>query len=84
MPESRVRRKKPFTPPTAVPKSAKIGNPSWWVPVMLVLFVLGLAWIVVYYIAGATLPIMSNMGWWNVIVGFGLILGGFAMATRWR
>ena len=84
MPESRGRRKAEYTPPTETPKSVKIGNPSWWVPVMLAFFVLGLLWIVVYYIAGATLPVMKDIGWWNVIIGFGLIFVGFGMSTRWR
>ena len=84
MPESRVRRKKAFTPPTATPKSVKVGNPSWWVPVMLALFLIGLIWIVVYYIAGADLPLMKDIGWFNVLIGFGFIFAGFGMATRWR
>lgn len=84
MPESRGRRKKAFTPPTETPKSVKYGNPSWWVPVMLALFIFGLIWIVVYYIAGAELPVMKNLGWINVLIGFGFIFGGFGMATRWR
>ena len=51
---------------------------------MVALFLIGLLWIVVYYIAGADLPIMKNLGWWNVIVGFAFIAGGFGMSTRWR
>jgi hypothetical protein len=46
--------------------------------------VLGLLWIVVYYIAGATLPLEGTLGWWNVVIGFGLIFVGFGMSTRWR
>jgi len=84
VPESRVRRKKAFTPPTETPKAVKLGNPSWWVPVMLGLFIVGLLWIVVYYIAGAELPVMKDLGWFNVLIGFGLIFAGFGMATRWR
>lgn len=86
MPESRLRRKKPFTPP-ATPSSqnpVKFGSPSWWAPVMITFFVLGLLWIVVYYIAGADLPGMKTLGWWNIVVGFGLIGVGFGMSTRWR
>jgi len=51
---------------------------------MLGLFILGLLWIVVYYIAGADLPVMKDIGWFNVLIGFGLIFAGFGMATRWR
>ncbi|CAB4952816.1 unannotated protein [freshwater metagenome] len=84
MPESPVRRKKSFTPPPTAPKAAVFGSASWWAPAMVAFFVLGLLWIVVYYIAGADLPVMKTLGWWNVVVGFGLIGVGFGMSTRWR
>ena len=86
MPESRLRRKKAFTPPTT-PRNqdpVKIGNPSWWAPVMVAFFVLGLFWIVVYYIVGNELPLMKSLGWFNILIGFGLIGVGFGMSTRWR
>ncbi len=84
MPESRVRRKKVFTPPTSAPKPVKYGSASWWAPTMVAFFVLGLLWIVVYYIAGTTMPVMKSLGWVNVLIGFGLIGVGFGMSTRWR
>jgi hypothetical protein len=85
VPESRAGRKKgPYTPPTSKPEPVKFGNAAWWAPVMVAFFVLGLAWIVVYYIAGADLTPFKQLGWWNVIVGFGLIGVGFGMSTRWR
>jgi hypothetical protein len=86
VPESRLRRKKAFTPPTT-PRSqnpVKIGSPSWWAPVMVGFFVLGLFWIVVYYIGGNELPVMKSIGWFNILIGFGLIGVGFGMSTRWR
>ena len=85
MPESRSRRKKtPYTPQSTAPTPAKYGNAAWWAPVMVTFFVLGLVWIVIYYIAGADLPVFKTLGWWNVVVGFGLIRVGFGMSTRWR
>lgn len=39
--------------PTA-PKPVKFGNAAWWAPVMVAFFVIGLLWIVVYYITRAT------------------------------
>ncbi|HEY7858677.1 MAG TPA: cell division protein CrgA [Candidatus Nanopelagicales bacterium] len=83
MPESRIRRKKAYTaPPTRDPM--KIGSPAWLAPTMIALFVVGLLWIVVFYIAGDQIPIMDNIGWLNIIIGFGLIGVGFALSTRWR
>ncbi|MEI8058422.1 MAG: cell division protein CrgA [Actinomycetes bacterium] len=84
MPESRVRRKNPFTPPPVAQVEFKAGSSSWWAPVMAAMFILGLLWIVVYYIAGVDVPIMKNLGWWNIVVGFAFIGVGFGMSTRWR
>jgi NAD/NADP transhydrogenase beta subunit len=83
VPESRIRRKKPYTPESAK-DPMKIGSPAWLAPVMVSCFVLGLLWIVVYYIAGADMPGMSALGWWNIVVGFALIGVGFVLSTRWR
>lgn len=82
MPESRIRRKRPYTAPTAKSDGPKI-NPPWFLPVMLGLFVIGLAWIVVFYLSQSAYPI-PNFGAKNLFVGFGIVLVGFAMTTRWR
>jgi hypothetical protein len=49
-----------------------------------VLLVLGLIWIVVYYVAGSDIPGMSTLGNWNLLVGMGMIVAGFLVFTRWR
>jgi hypothetical protein len=82
MPESRVRRKSAFTPPP--PKAAPPKpNAVWFLPLMVGLLLLGLIWIVVYYLSQQLYPI-PNIGPWNLAVGFGIMLSGFAMTTRWR
>lgn len=83
MPES-SRRKKPASPApvTKAPAVAK-PNPRWWVPVMVALMVLGLVWIVVFYITQQAYPI-PGIGLWNLGVGFALAMVGFLMTTRWR
>ncbi|AKU18556.1 hypothetical protein VV02_02040 [Luteipulveratus mongoliensis] len=58
-------------------------NPTWWVPVMLGLMVVGLIWIVVFYLANGEAPI-PGISYGNLAIGFGLIMVGFAMTTRWR
>lgn len=40
---------------------------------------LGVAWIVLYYV-DPTLPFLSELGNWNLLVGFGLLLLGAAFA----
>ena len=61
----------------------RIGNPSWFVPLMLTLMLIGLVWIVVFYITQEQYPVES-LGRWNLGIGFGFILAGFAMTTRWK
>ncbi|MER5883914.1 cell division protein CrgA [Streptomyces sp. NPDC001941] len=86
MPKSRIRKKADFTPPPATTKQAtsiKLGNRSWVAPVMLALFLVGLAWIVVFYVTDGSLPIKSIRNW-NIVVGFGFIAGGFGVSTQWK
>jgi len=82
MPESRIRRKTAYTAPTGKGGPPK-PNGRWFVPTMITLLVLGLAWIVVYYLTRGDYPVPS-IGDWNLVVGFGILLLGFGMTTRWR
>ncbi len=82
MPESRVRRKSIFTPPTAKAAGPK-PNPRWFVPVMVGLLIIGLVYIVTFYISLQRYPV-PNIGTWNLVIGFGILLTGFGMTTRWR
>lgn len=84
MPRSRIRRKADFTPPPRR-ESGGLGVAGRWVaPTMVTLLVLGLVWIVVYYIAGNDIPLVQDLGGWNLVIGMGLITGGFIAATRWK
>lgn len=58
-------------------------NPVWFKPIMFGLMLLGLAWILVYYISGTGWPI-PTIGAWNIAVGFGIMFVGFLMTTRWK
>jgi hypothetical protein len=58
-------------------------NAVWFKPIMFGLMLLGLAWIIVFYVSGTTLPIAS-LGDGNILVGFGILFIGFLMTTRWR
>ncbi len=83
MPKSRLRRRSAFTPPPSSTKAVRIGSPRWLVPAMVGCFVLGLAWVVVYYITQTEYPI-GAIGAWNMGIGFGLIIVGFVLSTRWK
>lgn len=58
-------------------------NPTWYVPLMLTLMILGLVWIVVFYLTAGEFPVRA-WGNWNLGAGFGLIIAGFLMTTNWR
>ncbi|MGI8576540.1 MAG: cell division protein CrgA [Nocardioidaceae bacterium] len=82
MPESRQRKKVDFTPPVAK-KPVKVGGSRWIAPVMLACWLIGLAWIVVYYIA-PDLKYVSQIGNWNLAIGMAFIAAGFVLATKWQ
>jgi hypothetical protein len=83
VPESKGRSKPAYTPPRTAPKDTT-PNPRWFVPLMLGLMVVGLLWVVTYYISGVHQFPIPALGRWNLGVGFGLMLSGFLMTTRWR
>jgi hypothetical protein len=54
---------------------------------------LGLVWILTFYISAMYFPLGSvfagslpalDLKNWNLLIGFGLAMVGFAMATRWK
>jgi Uncharacterised protein family (UPF0233). len=58
-------------------------NPVWFKPIMLGLMILGLVWVIVFYLSGSVWPI-PGIGGWNLVIGFGIAFIGFLMTTRWR
>ncbi len=60
-----------------------VPNPVWFKPIMLGLMILGLVWVLVFYLSGSVYPI-PGIGAWNLVVGFGIAFVGFLMTTRWR
>jgi len=81
VPKSRVRSKAVYTPP---PRSSKAKvSPPWLVPVMLGSLIVGLVWIVVFYVTQEKWPI-GALGPWNLVVGFVFLINGVVLATRWH
>jgi hypothetical protein len=84
VPKSRIRKKDDFTPPPAKTTSITLTSGRRWVaPLMLALFVVGLAWIVVFYVTTGDMP-LKPLGNWNIVVGFGFIAAGFVVSTQWK
>jgi hypothetical protein len=81
VPKSRVRSKAVYTPP---PRSARSKvSPRWLVPAMLGCLVIGLAWIALFYVTQGSLPV-SALSDWNLVIGFGFIISGGVLSTKWR
>ena len=93
MPESKKRKRPERTSRTstsatgAQPVKKKGPSPRWLAPLMLALFGIGVLWLVVFYITQGGmggLPYAGDIGNWNLLVGFGFIIVGFALSTQWR
>ena len=90
MPKSKVRKKPASTPrtPAASTSRALAPSPTWYPIVMASVLLLGLAYMVVYYLTSSGtsphIPIMASIGAWNFAIGFGVMLLGLVMAVRWR
>ena len=85
MPVSRKRKKAAYTPPpTATSPNKRKPSPVWLAPLMLALFGIGVLWLVVFYITQGDMPLAADLGNWNLLVGFGFIIAGFALSTQWR
>jgi hypothetical protein len=66
--------------------STPLGRGRGIVVGMLGCFLLGLVWIVVYYITSAnmTVPLLTDLSQYNLVVGIGFMAVGFVYATHWE
>lgn len=64
-------------------ESESAPNPVWFKPIMLGLMILGLLWVIVFYLSNQALPV-PGIGGWNLVIGFAIAFVGFLMTTRWR
>jgi hypothetical protein len=85
VPESSSRNKKKTDKVKVekTPKKPRTTSRVWVAPLMLACWLLGLAWLVVFYIAGDKIPVMDDLGNWNLLIGMGLIAVGFVVSTQW-
>lgn len=95
MPKSKVRKKVATTTAQSTTEAnsaaaaaarAHVAAPSspLYVGIMLSLMVLGLLWLVVYYLWGSSIPFIADLGNWNFAIGFALMIAGLLMTMRWR
>jgi hypothetical protein len=85
VPESSSRNKKKTekVKTEKTPKRPRTTSRVWVAPLMLACWLLGLAWLVVFYVAGQNIPVMDDLGNWNLLIGMGLIAVGFVVSTQW-
>ena len=83
MPESRKRKKDVYTPPTtrARKEAVNFDSPRWLPITMVTLWVVGLTWIVLWYLV--PIPFLEELGAWNIVIGFSFISVGFVLVTKW-
>jgi uncharacterized membrane protein len=78
---------RPNARPKPVAGEARTGeratNPFWFKPIMFGFMLIGLVWIIVFYLSQMSWPI-PTLGSWNILIGFGIMFIGFLMTTRWR
>ena len=60
------------------------GSRRWVPPTFISVGLIGVAWLIVYYIAGTRIPFMSSLGNWNVLIGMGGMAAAFIIATQWK
>jgi hypothetical protein len=81
VPKSKTRDKVGYTPPEQRVQKIKVESSAWIPRFMVAFFLVGLAWIVAYYLG---LHWTSTLGAWNVVIGFAFIAAGFVISTRWH
>ena len=66
--------------------STPLGRGRGVVVGMLACFVIGLLWIIVYYITSqdASVPLIRELGNYNLLVGISFMAVGFVYATHWE
>jgi len=71
---------------SAAHPSTPMGRGRGVVVGMLGCFLIGLLWIVVYYVTGQdlTIPLITDLGQYNLVVGIGFMAVGFVYATHWE
>lgn len=60
------------------------GSGRWVAPAFITVGLVGVAWLVVYYIAGRDLPVMSRLGDWNILIGMGLMATSLGLSMLWK
>jgi hypothetical protein len=89
VPESRTRKSADVKVKRkrAAARAAKVKAPSsrrWVPPTFITVGLLGVAWLITYYVAGPDISFMAALGNWNILIGMGGMAAAFGIATLWQ
>jgi hypothetical protein len=93
VPESKTRKSAPAKTQSrqpaepAVKKLRAPSNRQWVPPTFITVGLVGVLWLVTYYVsvaASITIPFLTDLAGWNVIIGMGSMAAAFGIATLWK
>ncbi|UYP19051.1 cell division protein CrgA [Rhodococcus sp. Z13] len=87
MPKSKVRKKDVAAPRTVSRTPVKVKaapSSTLYKTVMFGILLIGLLWLIVYYLAAEQISWMNDLGAYNFLIGFGCMVVGLIMMMKWR
>ena len=60
------------------------GSARWVAPAFIIIGLVGVAWLVIFYIAGQQMPVMQHLGNWNILIGMGLMACALFLSMFWK
>lgn len=60
------------------------GSRRWVPPAFITVGLLGVLWLIVFYVGGQHIPFMAALGNWNILIGMGAMAASFGIATLWK
>jgi len=51
---------------------------------ILAFFLIGIAYLLLYYFSNGGVLGMESLGGWNILIGFGFVVIGLGVATQWH
>jgi hypothetical protein len=62
---------------------SKRPSPTWLPVTAVALIVVGIAWLVTFYLSTGDYPVLA-WGYWNLAIGFGAMVAALGLLARWR
>jgi ferric-dicitrate binding protein FerR (iron transport regulator) len=60
------------------------GSRRWVAPTFITVGLLGVVWLIVYYVAGQDVWFMALLGNWNILIGMAGMAAAFVISTMWK